>query len=71
MELKDIMLRKISQIAPCLTYLQILYDITYMWSLKNRTSEYNKKEADSQIENKLVVNRREKEGERVKIRVGD
>ena len=28
---------------------QILYDITYMWNLKNKTSEYNKKEADSQI----------------------
>ena len=42
-----------------------------MWSLKNRTSEYNKKAADSQIENKLVVNSRETEGERVQIRVGD
>ena len=29
---------------------QILYDITYMWNLKNTTSEYNKKEADSQIQ---------------------
>ena len=28
---------------------QILYDITYMWNLKNTTSEYNEKEADSQI----------------------
>ena len=29
----------------------ILYDITYMWNLKKlqQTSEYNKKEADSQI----------------------
>ena len=35
---------------------QILYDITYMWNLKIRqTSEYNKKETDSEIENKLVV----------------
>jgi len=35
---------------------QILYDITYMWNLKIRqTSEYNKKETDSEIANKLVV----------------
>ena len=26
-----------------------------MWNLKYGTNEYNKKEADSQIENKLVV----------------
>ena len=26
-----------------------------MWNLKNRTSEYNKKEADSHIENKLFI----------------
>ena len=25
----------------------ILHDITYRWNLKNTTSEYNKKEADS------------------------
>ena len=25
------------------------YDITYMWNLKNKTSEYNKEEADSQM----------------------
>ena len=32
------------------TQRQILYDITDMWCLKNlQTSEYNKKEADSQI----------------------
>ena len=30
---------------------QILYDITYMWNLKTQqTSEYKKKEADSQIQ---------------------
>ena len=29
---------------------KILYNITYMWNLKNTTnSEYNKEEADSQI----------------------
>ena len=31
---------------------QILYDITYMWNLKNKkkkTGEYKKTEADSQI----------------------
>ena len=28
---------------------QILYDSTYMWNLKNKTSEYNKKETHSQI----------------------
>ena len=31
---------------------QILYDITYKWNLKTITSEYNKKEADSQIQRK-------------------
>ena len=25
------------------------YDITYMWILKKKKNEYNKKEADSQI----------------------
>jgi len=28
---------------------QIWYDITYMWNLKTKTSEYNKKETDLQI----------------------
>jgi len=28
---------------------QILHDITYMWNLKYKTSEYNEKETDSQI----------------------
>ena len=41
---------------------QILYDITDMWYLKNlQTSEYNKKEADSDIETKVVVTSGEKE----------
>ena len=39
------MLSEISQ-----TEGQILYDVTYMWNLKYTTSEYNKNEADSQIE---------------------
>ena len=30
--------------------------ITYIWNLKiQQTSDYNKKEADSQMQNKLVV----------------
>ena len=29
---------------------QLLYDITYMWNLKNQTREYNKNKADSQIQ---------------------
>ena len=45
MGLEGIMLSEISQ-----TQRQILYDITDMWCLKNlQTSEYNKKEADSQF----------------------
>ena len=45
MGLEGIMLSEINQ-----TQRQILYDITDMWCLKNlQTSEYNKKEADSQI----------------------
>ena len=43
MELESLMLGEISQ-----TERQILY-ITYMWNLKNKTSEYNNKETDSQI----------------------
>ena len=33
---------------------QILYDITYMWNLKIKTTEYSEK-VDTYIENKLVV----------------
>ena len=29
---------------------QMLCDITYMWNLKNKNSEYNKTEIDSQIQ---------------------
>ena len=59
MDLEGIML---SEVSP--TERQMLYDITDMWYLKNlQTSEYNKKEADSDIENKVVVTSREKEWE--------
>ena len=59
MDLEDIML---SEVSP--TERQMLYDITDTWYLKNlQTSEYNKKEADSDIENKVVVTSREKEWE--------
>ena len=41
---------------------EILYDVTYMWNLKIQlTSYYNKKEANSVIENKLVVTSKERE----------
>lgn len=33
-----------------------------MWNLKQQKNEYNKKKADSDIENKLVVTSGEKEG---------
>ena len=32
---------------------QILYDITYMWNPKHTTNKYNKKETDSQTEEKV------------------
>ena len=42
---------------------QILYDITYMWNLKNNTNEcICKTETDSDIENKLVVTEGERGG---------
>ena len=50
MDLKGIMLSEINQRER-----QILYDVTYMWNLKKflfgiqQTSEYNTREADSQI----------------------
>ena len=57
MDLEGIMLSGISR-----TERQILYDITDMWYLKNlQTSEYNKKEADSDRESKAVDTREEKE----------
>ena len=43
MDLEDIMLSEIREG-------QIWYDTTYIWNLKNKqTSEYKKKETDSQI----------------------
>ena len=56
---------------------QILYDTIYMWNLKNKTSysliltQYNKKEKDSHIKNKLVVTNEEREEGRDKIEVRD
>ena len=44
MDLEGIMLSEINQ-----TEKNKYYIITYMWNLKNKTSEYNKKETDSQI----------------------
>ena len=42
--------------------IQILYDITYLWNLKNKTSEYDKKRGRlTDIENKLMVTSGEKE----------
>ena len=48
---------------------QTLYDIIYMWNTKKKktNSEYSKKEADTDIENKLVVSSGEREGERTII----
>ena len=53
MDLEGIMPREISQTEKK----KILYEITYMWNLKNtKTSEYNKKRSRlTYIENKLVV----------------
>ena len=51
---------------------EILYDVTYMWNLKiQRTSYYNKKEANSDIENKLGITSREREVGRGKTEGGD
>jgi len=42
---------------------QILYEIIYMWNLKNKTtSEYSKKNRFTDIENKLVVTSGGREG---------
>ena len=43
-----------------------------MWNLKlQQISEYNKKETDSDIENKLLVSHGEREAGRGEIGVGD
>ena len=43
----------------------------YVESKKNKISEYNKKETNTDIENKLVVTNGERERERGNIGVGD
>ena len=61
MDLKGIMLSEKSD-----REIQILYDITYMWNLKNtkkQISEYNKKEIFTGIENRLMVTSEETEQE--------
>ena len=50
-----------------LSEIQILYDITYMWNLKNitNTKQIQKRSRLTDIENKLLVTSREREeGER-------
>ena len=63
MDLEYIMLSEISQRER-----QILYDITYMWNLKkkymNYIKIYSKTEIDSDLENKLVIIGREREGKK-------
>ena len=64
---QGILLSEISQ-----TGRQILHNITYTWNLKiKQIREYNKKETDSDVENKLVATSGEKEGGRCKIVAGD
>ena len=53
---EDIMLNEMSDWER-----QILYDIIYMWNIKKKNSEHSKKEADTDIENKLVVSSGERE----------
>ena len=49
---------------------QILYDITYMWNLRNNTNEsIYKTETDSDIEKKLMVTKGESQG-RKKLSMG-
>ena len=52
---------------------QILYDITYIWSITKtkQTNEYNKTETDLWIENKLVVTSGDRKNERGIFGVGD
>ena len=67
MGLEGIMLSEISQ-----TQRQILYDITDTWCLKNlQTSEYNKKEADSQIREQTSSYQRGEGSGRGHIKVQD
>ena len=51
---------------------QISFDITYMWNLKYNTNELIcKTEADSQTENKLMVNKGERGWGRDKLGAWD
>ena len=61
MDLEGIMLSEISQD----TGRQILYDITYMWNLKIKTTEYSEK-VDTYIENKLVDISQKRKGRRAR-----
>ena len=48
------------------------YDITYMWNLKNNTNEFiYKTETLIDIENKLLVTKRERQSGRDKLGVRD
>ena len=40
----------------------MLYVITYMWSLQNKTHKYNKTETDMVIDNKPVITNGERKG---------
>ena len=66
MDLKGIMLSEISQ-------RKILYVITYLWNLKNKRNKQIQQNRNRfmDIDNKLVVTSREREGGRGKIGVGD
>ena len=48
----------------------MLYDITCMWNVKKKTSEYNNTERDSQIQRKNLCLQNEK-GKRDKLGVWD
>ena len=52
---------------------QILYDITYIWNLKNNTSEciQQNRNRPTDIENKLVITRWDREHGRDKLGVWD
>ena len=67
MDLEGIMLSEISQKERNTVWYQL-----YVASKKiQQTSEYDKKEADSGIENKLVVTNGEREAGRGNVGVGD
>ena len=49
----------------------ILYVISHMWNLKNETSVNITKQKQTHIENKQVVNKRERKGRKGNIGVED